>query len=59
MQMDCNSVLSDYEQLLTPPDPTCGDNTNTNVFSWTPDENTPNTVYYQVNNVCVCVCVCV
>lgn len=55
MQMDCNSVLSDYEQLLTPPDPTCGDNTNTNVFSWTPDENTPNTVYYQVNNVCVCV----
>ena len=50
MAMDCSSVLSDYEKLLTPPDPSCGDNANNNMFTWTPDENTPNTVFYQVNN---------
>ena len=55
---DCTASLSQYEQLLTPPETNCGSNTTTNSFTWTPDDDTPDLVYYQVC-VCVCVCVCV
>ena len=53
---ECDSDLRQYEAVLTPPASDCGSGTSTNVFTWTPDENTPDLVYYQV---CVCVCVCV
>ena len=53
---NCNSLLCHYEAALTPPDCTASDGTNS--FTWTPDESTPDVVYYQVC-VCVCVCTCV
>lgn len=45
---NCNSVLSAYEAALTAPDPSCGADTSTNSFTWTPDDSTPDLVYYQV-----------
>ena len=61
---DCTASLSEYEQLLTPPETNCGSGATTNSFTWTPDDDTPDLVYYQVCvrvrvRVCVCACVCV
>ena len=54
---NCTSLLCHYESALTPPDCSVTISTNgNNSFTWTPDESTPDVVYYQV---CVCVCVCV
>ena len=50
---NCTSLLCHYEAALTPPNCTTSDGTNS--FTWTPDESTPDVVYYQV---CVCVCTC-
>ena len=45
---DCRSNLTDYETNLVPPAAGCGQGTLTNTFTWTPDEDTPDLVYYQV-----------
>jgi hypothetical protein len=42
---NCNSLLCHYEAALTPPDCTASDGNNS--FTWTPDESTPDVVYYQ------------
>ena len=47
-QEDCNSPLSAYEAGLAPPASNCGAGVTTNVFTWTPDDDTPDLVYYQV-----------
>ena len=48
---DCQSQLSDYKATLVSPAPDCGQGTLTNTFTWTPDKDTPDLVYYQV---CLC-----
>ena len=50
---DCQSEMDDYLAILVAPASTCGQGTLTNTFTWTPDKDTPDLVYYQV---CVCVC---
>ena len=52
---DCQSELGDYQAILVGPESSCGQGTLTNTFTWTPDSDTPDLVYYQV--LCVCVCV--
>jgi hypothetical protein len=44
---DCQSELDDYQAILVAPAPTCGRGTLTNTFTWTPDKDTPDIVYYQ------------
>ena len=50
---DCSTTFADYfatlQQVCEAGQP--------GVLEWTPDKNTPDTVYYQVCVVCVCVCV--
>ena len=45
---DCSSTLADYEAALTAPDPACGADSTTNIVTWTPNNTTPDLVYYQV-----------
>ena len=50
--MDCNSNLQDYLDTLTV---SCqGDESEAAILTWTPDENTPDVVYYQVRHVSHC-----
>ena len=43
---DCDSELQQYLDTL---DVTCqGDESDAAILQWTPDDNTPNLVYYQV-----------
>ena len=43
---DCNSELQEYLDTLNV---TCqGNETSAAILTWTPDENTPDIVYYQV-----------
>ena len=50
---DCSTTFADYfatlQQVCEAGQP--------GVLQWTPDMNTPDTVYYQVCVVCACVCV--
>ena len=44
---DCNSNLEDYLDTL---DVTCeGEESEAAILEWTPDDDTPDVVYYQVN----------
>ena len=44
---NCNSRLEDYLDTLSV---SCeGDESEAAILTWTPDENTPDVVYYQVN----------
>ncbi len=43
----CNNGVEDYLREVTSEEPTCETGTSAS-FTWTPDENTPNEVYYQV-----------
>jgi len=44
---DCNSSLEDYLDTL---DVTCeGEESEAAILEWTPDDDTPDVVYYQVN----------
>ena len=44
--MDCDSTLQDYLDTLSV---SCvGAESDTAILTWTPDENTPDVVYYQV-----------
>ena len=44
--LDCNRNLQDYLDTLTV---SCqGDASEAAILTWTPDENTPDVVYYQV-----------
>ena len=46
--MDCNSSLQDYLDTLSV---SCqGDESEAAILTWTPNENTPDVVYYQVRN---------
>ena len=45
---DCDSTLQDYLDTLSV---SCqGDESEAAILTWTPDENTPDVVYYQVRN---------
>ena len=47
--MECNSTLQEYLNTLNV---RCeGDESEAAILTWTPDENTPDVVYYQVSNV--------
>ena len=44
---NCDSTLEDYQNTL---EVTCeGDESEAAILTWTPDENTPDVVFYQVN----------
>ena len=44
--LDCDSTLQDYLDTLSV---SCeGDESDAAILTWTPDENTPDVVYYQV-----------
>ena len=47
LEDNCASQLCHYEAALTPPD--CDESATTaNYFTWTPNDTTPDLVYYQV-----------
>ena len=49
---NCNSNLQEYLDTLTV---TCqGDESEVAILTWTPDENTPDVVYYQVSGMNMC-----
>ena len=49
MATDCNSGLEDYLKTL---DVSCvGDESEAAILTWTPDDSTPDLVYYQVINI--------
>ena len=44
---DCASTLEDYQNTL---EVSCeGDESEAAILTWTPDDNTPDVVFYQVN----------
>ena len=45
---NCTATLIDYERALTTPDSTCGASATSNRFEWTPNDTTPDVLYYQV-----------
>ena len=46
--VDCDSTLQQYLDTLNV---SCqGDESEAAILTWTPDENTPDVVYYQVRN---------
>ena len=46
--LECNSTLQEYLDTLNV---MCeGDESEAAILTWTPDENTPDVVYYQVSN---------
>ena len=46
--LNCGSTLQDYLDTLSV---TCvGDESDAAILTWTPDENTPDVVYYQVRD---------
>ena len=51
---NCDSLLCNYEEAITPPASGCGASAQGNSFTWTPDGGTPDTVYYQVCVPSVC-----
>jgi hypothetical protein len=53
----CDALLCNYEEALAPPSPGCKDSLTDgrdNTFTWTPDDNTSDVVFYQVYTVCLC-----
>jgi hypothetical protein len=46
----CDALLCNYEEALAPPSPGCKDSLTDgrdNTFTWTPDDNTSDVVFYQ------------
>ena len=47
----CEALLCNYEEALAPPSPGCKNSLadgSDNTFTWTPDDDTPDVVFYQV-----------